>query len=602
MWRLIRNALRQAGEQNLPAAPTAAASDRDRTRALVAFGEALSSRAPWTVVLDGFPTGTPSRLGRELEIVLDHSGRSLRLVLLGHGTPAVDLHRFAAAGELVRVTAADLLMDADEITGVLRLGNAPHDAHTVSAVASHTLGWACGVRLAAMSLEGSTDLTMALHETDRAIDGYLAHEVLGRLTAPVRKLLVWTSVEQVVAPGAVLAGLGARGSTANDRMIDDTGLVERLSDGSLVCHPLLRAAARAELERGPTGRLLDRAPPARAVVCRPRSRPDGRRALPGRAGLGAGRCRPRGVPCRPPHRRLHRGRRGSRCRLPTRAAGRRAPAAGGRCPEPAGRAGRRGGARRGRVSERSTTSAARRLACAFVQLGIARLAGQAPEDADLIARSRGLLAESAVAAADGPRRTSSARLDAFAGAVEVSTGDLESALVTLSRGAERSSSDCAGQLAVLEAYRGDLGPRSGTRGSSSGMGRLGTPAGVAHARVALAWVSVDRGALREAQAFLDEAHAGPRASEPWLRVVHEVVRARLLIASGRPDEAIETTGRPAPDLGDQATGGWLAELVTSVAAEAFLAAGEPQQALAVVTVGLPTGSPERAVLTARRVS
>jgi LuxR family maltose regulon positive regulatory protein len=115
----------------------------------------------------------------------------------------------------------------------------------------------------------------------------------------------------------------------------------------------------------------------------------------------------------------------------------------------------------------------------------------------------------------------------------------------------------------------------------------------------MAWVNVDRGALDEAQSLLDEAPVGPWASEPWLRVVHEVVRARLLIASGRPDEATRRLVVPSRGLAARAAGAWLDELVTSVAAEAFLASGEPQQALAVVTVGLPPGSPDRAVLTAR---
>ena len=54
--------------------------------------------------------------------MLDHAGRSLRLVLLSQAEPALDLHRFAAAGELVRVSDTDLVMDDDEVAEVLRLG------------------------------------------------------------------------------------------------------------------------------------------------------------------------------------------------------------------------------------------------------------------------------------------------------------------------------------------------------------------------------------------------------------------------------------------------------------------------------------------------
>ncbi len=55
--------------------------------------------------------------------MLDHAGRALRLVVLCQSEPALDVHRFLAAGELVRVGDADLVMDAGEIAGVLRLAN-----------------------------------------------------------------------------------------------------------------------------------------------------------------------------------------------------------------------------------------------------------------------------------------------------------------------------------------------------------------------------------------------------------------------------------------------------------------------------------------------
>ncbi len=209
VWRLLRRGLQEAGEQRLPPVPGGPAFAPARIRALVELGEALSDRGPWTVVLDGFPTGTPGQLGSELEIVLDHAGRALRLVLLCQSDPALDVHRFLAAGELVRVRDADLVMDAGEIAGVLRLANGTADRRTVAAVADHTAGWACGVRRAAVTLATTRDLSAAMEETDRAIEDYLAHEVLAAMTAPVRRLLVWTSVVEVVRAGS---GPGSAGS------------------------------------------------------------------------------------------------------------------------------------------------------------------------------------------------------------------------------------------------------------------------------------------------------------------------------------------------------------------------------------------------------
>ena len=143
-------------------------------------------------------------------------------------------------------------MDAGEIAGVLRLANGTPDRRAVAAVADHTEGWACGVRRAAVTVATTRDLSAAMEETDRAIEDYLAHEVLAAMTAPVRRLLVWTSVVEIVAPGVVRAVLGPDTRRAIDRTMAATGLVQRFPDGSISCHPLLRAAARSQLSAEPT--------------------------------------------------------------------------------------------------------------------------------------------------------------------------------------------------------------------------------------------------------------------------------------------------------------------------------------------------------------
>ena len=249
VWRLLRRGLQEAGEQRLPPVPGGPAFAPARVRALVELGEALSDRGT-----RGRWCSTVSRPGRRASS--GPSSRScsttpvvaLRLVLLCQSDPALDVHRFVAAGELVRVRDADLVMGAGEIAEVLRLANGAPDRRAVAAVGG-THAWA---GRAASAARPSTwprpgDLSAAMEETDRAIEDYLAHEVLAAMTAPVRRLLVWTSVVEVVAPGVVRAVLGPDTRRAIDRTMAATGLVQRFTDGSLSCHPLLRAAARSQL-------------------------------------------------------------------------------------------------------------------------------------------------------------------------------------------------------------------------------------------------------------------------------------------------------------------------------------------------------------------
>ena len=94
-------------------------SERRRTHALTMLGAFLRRSGPWVVVLDDFPRGRSEQLGRDLEVVLDRAIRGLRLVILSHGEPAIEIQRHHVAGQLARVTTSDLAMDVPEVTEVL---------------------------------------------------------------------------------------------------------------------------------------------------------------------------------------------------------------------------------------------------------------------------------------------------------------------------------------------------------------------------------------------------------------------------------------------------------------------------------------------------
>ena len=604
VWRLLRHGLQEAGEQRLPPVPGGPAFAPARVRALVGLGEALSDRGPWTVVLDGFPTGTPGQLGSELEVVLDHAGRALRLVLLCQSDPALDVHRFVAAGELVQVRDADLVMGAGEIAGVLRLANGTPDRRAVAAAAEHTLGWACGVRRAAVTMATTRDLSAAMEETDRAVEDYLAHEILAGMTAPVRRLLVWTSVVEVVAPGVIRAVLGPDTRRAIDRTMAATGLVQRFTDGSISCHPLLRAAARSQLSaeltrdaRAAHERVvrwfadhgeLDAAVElclaahdwavAASLLVEAHAVP---RIVAGTASELVGRAAalPQVQGVEP--------------LLQTAFALARDDLVAAEVTFGS------------RVSRRKPVSSAQLIATAFLGLGIARLAGRPLADPGLVRRTRGLVAQASVS--DPGLGDLAVALDGFAGALEVATGSLGQAVITLTGGADRprignsqpASADCAGQLALIEAHRGNL--REAARRASSVLAEASEEqrAGVAHAQIAMAWVHADRGELPQARAQLERSKgtlAGAR--EPWLVIARHLVEARLLIASGRPDEAMRMAASPGQTLEGIECSEWFTDLLISLSAEALLAAGEPKQALGLVTSGLAAGSAARAVLSA----
>ena len=108
-----------------------------------------------------------------------------------------------------------------------------------------------------------------------------------------------------------------------------------------------------------------------------------------------------------------------------------------------------------------------------------------------------------------------------------------------------ASADCAGQLGPARGpprqpgvrQRGGLrGPRCGVRGAAS-RGRARAPGPGLGARG-------PRRAARGAGAARALTSPVPGAREPWLVIARQLVEARLLIASGRPDEAMRLAASP----------------------------------------------------------
>ncbi len=206
-----------------------------------------------------------------------------------------------------------------------------------------------------------------------------------------------------------------------------------------------------------------------------------------------------------------------------------------------------------------------------------------------------------------------ATLDSHIGALEVNRGRLDHAVFRLAHGAEcpvdapaqrEALADCAGQLALIEAFRGNL--ELATRHADVAGANLGltdpTRIGGEHALLARAWVHLERTNGVEARRLIENLpHALPGTREPWLVTTRLIAEARLLIAEGRPDAALRVLAGwgVASSSGDE---GWLDELVAIASAEALIAAGEPDRALAALTPIPARTAPEAAVLsaTARR--
>ncbi|HWM74034.1 MAG TPA: LuxR C-terminal-related transcriptional regulator [Nocardioides sp.] len=234
-----------------------------------------------------------------------------------------------------------------------------------------------------------------------------------------------------------------------------------------------------------------------------------------------------------------------------------------------------------------------RLPTVLSALAEARTRGESTAGLELAARAEELLARPHAGQRESLDGLATA-LDAHIGALEVNQGRLDHAVFRLAHGAESpvaapahraALADCAGQLALIEAFRGNLELATRHGGVARAIQDMDGSAetGGEHALLASAWVHLERGKDAEAREQVERLpHALPGTREPWLVTARLVAEARLLTVEGRPDSALRLLAgwKVALSTGD---GGWLDELVAIASAEALIAAGEPDRALALLT-------------------
>ena len=150
------------------------------------------------LVLDDYHVIDSREVHEGIGFLLEHRPPQLHLVVAARADPPLLLARLRGRGELVEIRAADLRFTSDEAAEYLN--HAMGLALTTAAVAAlerRTEGWIAALQLAALSMQGRSDVTTIVADfagDDRYIVDYLAEEVLNRQTAEVKRFLMQTSI------------------------------------------------------------------------------------------------------------------------------------------------------------------------------------------------------------------------------------------------------------------------------------------------------------------------------------------------------------------------------------------------------------------------
>ncbi|MEU7484664.1 LuxR C-terminal-related transcriptional regulator [Streptomyces sp. NPDC042319] len=246
-WPRVVAKLREVGVDPVYAGGDATASPSGATGgrpwpARVAEGLARRTE-PVVIVLDDFEPAPGSAAAEDVTLLLRHAFPMVRLIVVARRDPPLHLHRRRLAGELTELRTDDLAFTEKETVTLLAQHDVTLTGSAVRRLARRTEGWAAGLRLAAMSMAGHRDPAAFVRRfagDEEAVVSYLAEEVLDVQAAPMRHLMLVTSIlDRVNAElAAAVAGADADGRFAV--LVRQNSFLHPLGEGWYRYHRMFR--------------------------------------------------------------------------------------------------------------------------------------------------------------------------------------------------------------------------------------------------------------------------------------------------------------------------------------------------------------------------
>ena len=185
------------------------------------------------LILDDYHVIKSPAIDAALVFLLDHLPSKLHLVIASREDPSLPLARLRARGQLAELRAAELrftLAEAAEFfQHILGLNLSASD---IASLENRTEGWIAGLQLAALSMQGRSDISEFIRTftgDHRYIVDYLVEEVLQHQSEQIRNFLLQTSI---------LSRLHKTLCEAVTEQVDNTSLLNDLGRANLFIIPL----------------------------------------------------------------------------------------------------------------------------------------------------------------------------------------------------------------------------------------------------------------------------------------------------------------------------------------------------------------------------
>ena len=150
------------------------------------------------LVLDDYHVIDSKPVDNALTFLLEHLPPQMHLVIATREDPHLPLARLRARGQLTELRAADLRFTPSEAAEFLnQMMGLNLSAEDIAALETRTEGWIAGLQLAALSMQGTKDVSGFIREfagDHRYIVDYLVEEVLQSQPEPIRRFLLQTAI------------------------------------------------------------------------------------------------------------------------------------------------------------------------------------------------------------------------------------------------------------------------------------------------------------------------------------------------------------------------------------------------------------------------
>ncbi len=153
---------------------------------------------PFMLMLDDYHQIRQAAIHQFMDGLIDHMPTPMHLVIISREIPPLSIPRLRANREIQEIGPYDLRFSLAEAGAFLaQFLGAPMPVRLVEMLVERTEGWIVGLRLAALSLRGQTDVegfVESFHGTNRYIMEYLVDEILMRQPQAVQEFLLQTSI------------------------------------------------------------------------------------------------------------------------------------------------------------------------------------------------------------------------------------------------------------------------------------------------------------------------------------------------------------------------------------------------------------------------